>query len=137
MRRLPISRLRLIVVTVGTSAGHAETYPNRPIRLIVPFAAGGAVDLLARLLGESCPKLGQPVVIENRPGAGGNLAADMVAKSPPDGYTILQTPMARDRPPLYKRCHSTSTTSLGHPARRLELDPGGEPETPASPRCRS
>src|SRR5256714_8085326 len=72
---------------------HAQSYPNKPIRLIVPFAAGGAVDVLARLIGSKLTDaLGQPVLVENRPGVGGNLGADAVAKSPPDGYTILQTP---------------------------------------------
>jgi tripartite-type tricarboxylate transporter receptor subunit TctC len=70
----------------------AQTFPSKPVRIIVPFAAGGAVDDLARIIGA---KLGaafhQPVVVENHAGAGGNLGADVVAKSSPDGYTILQT----------------------------------------------
>jgi tripartite-type tricarboxylate transporter receptor subunit TctC len=65
-------------------------YPDRPIRIIVPYTPGGTVDVLARMIG---PKLteawGQPVVIENRPGAGGNIGADFVAKSPADGYTLF------------------------------------------------
>src|SRR5215469_1813675 len=70
----------------------AQEYPARPIRIIVPFAAGGAVDELARLIGDKLgASLRQPVVVENHPGAGGNLGADLVAKSAPDGYTILQT----------------------------------------------
>ena len=70
----------------------AQSFPERPVRIIVPFAAGGAVDDLARIIGA---KLGaafhQPVVVENHAGVGGNLGADVVAKSAPDGYTILQT----------------------------------------------
>ena len=69
----------------------------------MPFAAGGAVDVLARLIGgKLSDQLGQPVIVENRPGAGGTLAADAVAKSPPDGYTILQnTNGAAIAPALY------------------------------------
>ena len=74
------------------AAAQAQSYPNRPIRLIVPYAAGGTSDILARQLG---PKLteawGQPVVIENKTGANGNVGADLVAKSAPDGYTLLIT----------------------------------------------
>jgi tripartite-type tricarboxylate transporter receptor subunit TctC len=76
-----------------TSAGaSAQSYPNQPIRIVVPFAAGGAVDTVARVVGQKMSEsLGQPVVIENKPGAGGNLAADTVARSAPDGYTVLLT----------------------------------------------
>jgi tripartite-type tricarboxylate transporter receptor subunit TctC len=100
MRRLGIA---LVAVLATLTAARAQNYPNRPIRLIVPFAAGGAVDVLARLLGmKLADQLGQPVIVENRPGAGGTLAADAVAKSPPDGYTILQnTNGAAIAPALY------------------------------------
>jgi tripartite-type tricarboxylate transporter receptor subunit TctC len=67
-----------------------STWPNRPVKIIVPFAAGGTTDILARALAPELSKaFGQPFVIDNRGGAGGNLGADVVAKSPADGYTIL------------------------------------------------
>jgi tripartite-type tricarboxylate transporter receptor subunit TctC len=70
--------------------GDAGTYPTKPIRLLVGFPPGGGNDALARVVGPRlAEKLGKPIVIDNRPGAGGNLAADMTAKAPADGYTIL------------------------------------------------
>jgi tripartite-type tricarboxylate transporter receptor subunit TctC len=88
--------LRLVLVGVlltgFASHGEAQAYPDRPIRLIAPFPAGGLVDVLARALGEELGRsLGQPIIIENKPGAGGNIGADAVAKAPPDGYTLLMT----------------------------------------------
>jgi tripartite-type tricarboxylate transporter receptor subunit TctC len=71
-------------------AQDAATYPNKPIRIIVPFTAGSATDILARTFGERLSSAwGQPVVVENRPGAGGSIGAGVVAKSPPDGYTLV------------------------------------------------
>ena len=68
----------------------ATSYPSKPIRIIVPFPAGGTTDLLARMLGQRMTTAwGQPVLVENKPGAGSTLGADMVAKSPADGYTLL------------------------------------------------
>src|SRR5262245_10361379 len=68
----------------------AQAYPTRPVRVIVPFAAGGIGDIHARLIGQwLSERLGQPFVIENRPGAAGNIGTEAVVKSPPDGYTLL------------------------------------------------
>jgi len=73
-----------------SSAARAQTYPTRPVRLIAGFPPGGVVDTFARLIGQwLSERLGQPIIIENRAGAGGNLAVEAVVKAPPDGYTLL------------------------------------------------
>jgi tripartite-type tricarboxylate transporter receptor subunit TctC len=76
---------------LAPGAAHAQPWPTKPVHVVVPFAAGGAVDTLARLIAAKLQEaLHQPVVVENRAGAGGTSGSDSVAKSPPDGYTILQ-----------------------------------------------
>jgi tripartite-type tricarboxylate transporter receptor subunit TctC len=74
---------------------HAQHYPDRSVRFLIPFPPGGGADNLARILGQyAADKLGQPFVIDNRAGAGGNIAAEVAAKSAPDGYTLLQANIA-------------------------------------------
>ncbi len=81
-------------VLLTSTAGYSQTatYPNKPIRLIVGFAPGGGADSAARILGPKLgEKIGQPIVIDNRPGAGGNLASEQLLKADPDGYTVMLT----------------------------------------------
>jgi len=88
------------------SLARAEDYPSKPIRFVVPYPAGGPLDTVARLLGQKVSEsLKQPVIVDNRPGAGGNIGADFVAKSAPDGYTILMGAVAT---------HAINPTLYGH-----------------------
>ena len=96
---MKLPRRRFLHLAVSATAlpalpriARAQAYPTRPVRLIVPLAAGGATDIVARLMGQwLSERLGQPFVIDNRPGAGGNLGTETVVNARPDGYTILMT----------------------------------------------
>jgi len=89
MMRATSSVACVLLIALGMSAG-AQTYPNRPVRLIVPYAPGGGVDVMARLIAPRLSeRLGQQAIVDNRPGATGNIGADIVARSAPDGYTVL------------------------------------------------
>jgi tripartite-type tricarboxylate transporter receptor subunit TctC len=81
-----------ILAFVAQGSLAQDRYPVKPIRVVAPFAAGGLVDVLARAVGEKLrPALGQTIVVDNRPGAGGNIGADLVARAEPDGYTLLMS----------------------------------------------
>jgi tripartite-type tricarboxylate transporter receptor subunit TctC len=88
-----------------TSTGSGQAYPAKPIRIVVPYAPGGAVDIIARATGQELTKrLGQTVVVDNRTGAGGNIGSEVVAKSAPDGYTLLMaSPANTINPSLYSK----------------------------------
>lgn len=82
--------LSLLTLTAFTAPARADTWPAKPIRFVVPFTAGGSADLLARIVGQQlAAKYGQTVTIDNRPGAGGHVGAELVAKAAPDGYTLV------------------------------------------------
>lgn len=97
----------LLCVALIAGAAHAQpaAYPSKPVRFILPFPPGGPTDILGRAVGQKLTEqLGQPVVVDNRPGAGGNVGTEFAAKQPPDGYTIaLVSPALAYSPSLYKK----------------------------------
>ncbi len=99
--RLALSGLLFLAATSVA----AQAYPNRPLRMVVPYAAGGGVDIVARAVSQELAKrVGQPVLVENRVGAGSNIGSDFVAKSAPDGYTLLMaSPANAINMSLYKK----------------------------------
>jgi len=121
-----------LTASFGAAAAPGDGYPSRPIRFVVPYAAGGTTDLVARTVGQRVgEKLGQPVVIENRPGAGGNVGMDAVAKAAPDGYTIGFGAISTNalNPHIYKqvpfdpRKDFTAISLLGTSTIVLEVSP--------------
>jgi tripartite-type tricarboxylate transporter receptor subunit TctC len=114
-RHLFTAPAALVLGGVAHSAAAQEAYPSRPLRMIVAYAPGGGTDLVARTLAAKLTSvLGQSVVVDNRPGAGGNLATDMAATSRPDGYTILmgnQGPMSVN-PSLFRNMRTDPATAL-------------------------
>ena len=136
IRRLCLTLCLVLAACALAGNAFAQGYPNRTIRIVVPYAPGGGVSVLAQIIGNKLSEqVKQPVVIDNRPGAGGNLGADVAAKSPPDGYTIL--------------LHTSAQASAGSLYRKLPFDPvkdfvpvtmviatqllvAGSPKTPAT-----
>jgi tripartite-type tricarboxylate transporter receptor subunit TctC len=98
-----------LLLALPLHLAHAQ-YPNRPVKLVVPFPPAGATDIVGRIVAQKLSeRLGQPVVVENKPGAGGTIGSDLVAKSPADGYTLLMA--------------TTSTHSIGPSLQKLPYDP--------------
>ncbi|MFL6950991.1 MAG: Bug family tripartite tricarboxylate transporter substrate binding protein [Xanthobacteraceae bacterium] len=126
----------ILAVAANPDHASAQDYPNRTVRIVVPYAPGGGVSLLAQTVGNKMSELmKQPVIVDNRPGAGGNLGADVVAKSAPDGYTLL--------------LHTSAMSSASSLYSKLPFDPvkefapvsmviatqfviGGSPKNPAT-----
>ncbi|MBO9642270.1 MAG: tripartite tricarboxylate transporter substrate binding protein [Pseudacidovorax sp.] len=115
LKQLMAATLAAGLALAAPLAAAQTAYPTKPIRLVVPFAPGGSADVVGRLIAEELRAgLGQPVVVDNRPGAGGNIAGDMVAKAPADGYTLLLAaagPIAIN-PSLYGRMPYNPATDL-------------------------
>jgi tripartite-type tricarboxylate transporter receptor subunit TctC len=89
-RLLPV--LAFFVAVLVNAVAHAQAYPSKPVRLVVPFAPGGTTDVLARLVAQKLTEsLGQQFIIENKPGAGGNIGTELAVKSPADGYTLVMS----------------------------------------------
>jgi tripartite-type tricarboxylate transporter receptor subunit TctC len=87
--------LLLLLLAAATQFASAQAWPTHPLRLVAPYAAGGPIDISARLLAAKLQEgLGQPVVVENRPGAGGNIGVDLIAKGPADGYSLVMSAIA-------------------------------------------
>src|SRR4029077_326975 len=102
--RLSARILSGCLVALAACIASAQTYPSKPIHFVVPYPAGGPLDTVARLLGQKVSEsVKQPVIVDNKPGAGGNICADTVAKTPAGGYTILMGAAATPpiTPPLY------------------------------------
>jgi tripartite-type tricarboxylate transporter receptor subunit TctC len=92
MKRSISRLLALLAALLFNAAAHAQAYPSKPVRLIVPFAPGGTTDVLARLVAQKLSdSLGQQFIIENKPGAGGNIGTELAVKSPADGYTLVMS----------------------------------------------
>jgi tripartite-type tricarboxylate transporter receptor subunit TctC len=124
-----------------SAGGFAQAYPHRPIKLIVPFPPAGSTDLSARAVaGKLQERMGQPVIVENRPGAGGNIGGDVAAKAPPDGYTLFVGTVARMRstePLLEDAVRPPQGLRSDHPALEDAERARREPQPAGELRCRT
>lgn len=106
--------LAAAVVTAGASVASAQNFPSKPVRLVVPFTPGSSTDITARAVADRLTQaLGQPVVVENRPGAGGRIGAEIVARAAPDGHTLLVNSSAHTaNPAIYKEMPFDTATEF-------------------------
>src|SRR6185436_8357911 len=132
-----MTRLVFAVLLILLAAGsEAQTFPSKPLRIIVPFPAGGIVDLMARTLNEKLAAgLGQPLLVEARPGANGSLGTEAVAKSDPDGHTLVLatlshvTTPAPTKTPWHPTRDFTGVAIMGHVANLVVVHPELPPKT--------
>lgn len=114
-----IRKLWLLLLALPVLASAQQNYPNRTIRLIVPYAAGGAGDGVARPLAQRLSEiLGQTVIVDNKPGANATLGADLVAKAAPDGYNLVLAAVVHYIVPLFPRTCPTMPSRTSPPSRR-------------------
>ncbi len=115
MQRRAFAALVAACALAAIAPVHAQAWPTKPVRIVVPFPPGGTTDIVARSLGAELQKMwGQPVVIDNRAGAGGNIGADAVAKSPADGYTVLMGTVGT---------HAINAALFAHNGQKMPFDP--------------
>ena len=126
-----VSTLSILLGTTSTVL--AQEYPTKPVRIVVGFAAGGGVDKSARFIGKHLTDaMGQSVIVDNRPGAAGNIGANSVAKSPPDGYTLLMANATLSMPGLFKNMPFDVRTEL-EPVNMLAIGPSVLVSHPSMP----
>jgi len=134
MRKTPLLAALLCAAALVTSSAQAQNYPAKPVRLVVPFPPGGGTDIVARTLGERlAAEIGQPVIIDNRPGAGTVIGTDNVAKSAPDGYSLLMATFAHAVNPALQSKLPYSTTQSFAPVALVGRSPNLMVVNPSKP----
>jgi tripartite-type tricarboxylate transporter receptor subunit TctC len=132
--RKPLLLAWLAACTLAAPLAQAQTYPAKPLRLVVPFPAGGGTDIISRSLGERlAAELGQPVIVDNRPGAGTVIGTDNVAKSAPDGYSLLMATFAHAVNPALQPKLPYSTTQSFAPVALVGRSPNVMVVNPGKP----
>ena len=116
MRPAQLRQILFCIALVWSADASAQAYPSRPITLVAPFAAGSGIDVMARMIAANLsPRLGQPIIVDNKPGAGSLIGTEFVAKSPPDGYTLMYTAnLLSVLPGLYKNLSFDPGTDFTH-----------------------